>query len=140
MTSETKTAPAGAFSCDLAVRWSDQDLNGHVNNARVVTLVEEARVKADLAWAGSSGAAVGGRVVRSLTVEFDRPVHYGDDVHATVWVGRVGRTSYTICHALDQEGERCVYSECVMVNLDPESGRPEELDASTREMLTRQQA
>lgn len=140
MTSESTAAPADAFTCELAVRWSDQDLNGHVNNARVVTLIEEARVQADFAWSGSGKAGVGGRVVRSLKVEFDRAVHYGSDVRATVWVGRIGRTSYTICHALEQQGQRCVYAESVMVNLDTDSGRPAELDPETRETLTRQQA
>ncbi|WBL20033.1 acyl-CoA thioesterase [Citricoccus sp. NR2] len=140
MTSQSTEAPAEAFTCALAVRWSDQDLNGHVNNARVLTLIEEARVQADIAWSGSGKAGVGGRVVRSLTVEFDRAVHYGSGVRATVWVGRIGRTSYTICHTLEQQGQRCVYAECVMVNLDAKSGRPSELDLETREALTRQQA
>lgn len=29
----------------LALRWSDQDANGHLNNARIVTLMEESRVR-----------------------------------------------------------------------------------------------
>lgn len=36
------------YECDLPVRWSDQDVNGHVNNARVVTLLEELRIAAYL--------------------------------------------------------------------------------------------
>lgn len=140
MSSESTATPADAFTCELAVRWSDQDLNGHVNNARVVTLIEEARVQADIAWSGSGKAGVGGRVVRSLKVEFDRAVHYGSDVRATVWVGHIGRTSYTICHTLEQQGQRCVYAECVMVNLDAETGRPAEIDADTRQVLIRQLA
>ncbi|WFP16435.1 acyl-CoA thioesterase [Citricoccus muralis] len=134
------TAPANAFTCDLEVRWSDQDLNGHVNNARVLTLAEEARVRADTAWSGTGSAGVGGRVVRNLEVEFARALHYGRPVRATVWVGRIGRTSYTICHELSQQGQLCVYAECVMVNLDAETGRPAELDADARQVLTRQQA
>ncbi|MCA1835401.1 MAG: thioesterase family protein, partial [Actinobacteria bacterium] len=33
------------FSTDVAVRWSDMDVFGHVNNACVVTLLEEARTE-----------------------------------------------------------------------------------------------
>ena len=28
------------FECLMPLRWSDQDLNGHINNARIVTLME----------------------------------------------------------------------------------------------------
>jgi acyl-CoA thioesterase FadM len=31
------------FTTNVALRWSDMDVYGHVNNARVVTLLEEAR-------------------------------------------------------------------------------------------------
>ena len=33
------------FITDVAVRWSDMDVFGHVNNACVVTLLEEARTE-----------------------------------------------------------------------------------------------
>src|SRR5699024_1295251 len=57
-------APQNAFRCELQLRWSDQDLLGHVNNARTVTLAEEARVRADTAWFDDA-AKVGSRVVRT---------------------------------------------------------------------------
>ena len=34
------------FETELQLRWSDQDAYGHVNNGRLVTLAEEARVRA----------------------------------------------------------------------------------------------
>lgn len=135
MATDSKTAPANAFTCDLAVRWSDQDLNGHVNNARVITLVEEARVQADLAWAGADTAWGGGRVVRRLEVEYDRALHFGHPVEAAVWVGRIGRTSFTICHELSQQGQRCVYAECVMVMID-DNGAPTPVTDEQRTQLT----
>ena len=33
-----------AFRTSVSPRWADQDLNGHVNHAAVVTLMEEARI------------------------------------------------------------------------------------------------
>ena len=32
------------YRCDYPMRWSDMDAYGHVNNARMLTLYEEARV------------------------------------------------------------------------------------------------
>lgn len=34
-----------AYATQVAVRWSDMDVFGHVNNARTVTLLEEARTE-----------------------------------------------------------------------------------------------
>ncbi|WP_248122554.1 acyl-CoA thioesterase [Micrococcus lacusdianchii] len=65
----------GVFECPVPVRWSDQDANGHVNNARVVTLLEEIRIAAYLAWLDSTPDSGLPRVVRTLTVDFRRAVH-----------------------------------------------------------------
>ena len=39
----------------IALRWSDMDAYNHVNNARIFTLLEEARVRAF--WVGEDSAA-----------------------------------------------------------------------------------
>src|SRR5699024_7156615 len=38
-------ASVATFEYSPEVRWSDQDMLGHVNNARLITLVEECRVR-----------------------------------------------------------------------------------------------
>jgi acyl-CoA thioester hydrolase len=42
---------------DVPVRWSDMDAYGHVNNARFLTLYEEARVAMFFVGAASTGSA-----------------------------------------------------------------------------------
>ena len=59
-------APSNSFSTTLDVRWSDQDLNGHVNNAQSITLMEEARVQAGITWTGTAPSTKTPRVVRAL--------------------------------------------------------------------------
>ncbi|GAA3706911.1 acyl-CoA thioesterase [Gordonia hankookensis] len=45
--------PGGfAFVAEVGVRWSDMDAFGHINHARMVTLMEEARIE----WLLSAGA------------------------------------------------------------------------------------
>lgn len=39
-------APETCLEFDIELRWSDQDLLGHVNNAKLMTLAEEARIRA----------------------------------------------------------------------------------------------
>lgn len=40
-----------AFAAEIPVRWSDMDAFGHINHARMVTLMEEARIQ----WLLSAG-------------------------------------------------------------------------------------
>lgn len=130
-------APEGAFSCQLQVRWSDQDVNAHVNNSRILTLTEEARVQATRAW---TGAVPDARVVRAMNVSFDHPIHYGLPLDARVWVSRIGTTSFTFSHLLSQDDVPCAYVEAVVVTVDPTTGRPKPLTDQLRTALEPQLA
>ena len=125
-------APDNAFTCELQVRWSDQDVNEHVNNSRILTLTEEARVQATKAW---TGVVPDARVVRALNVSFEHPVHYGPALIADVWISRIGTTSFTFSHLLSQDGVRCAYIEATVVTIDPETKQSRPLSEQLREAL-----
>ncbi|MER6987279.1 acyl-CoA thioesterase [Micrococcus luteus] len=126
----TPETPADAgtptpFEVGLQLRWSDEDRYGHVNNARLLTLTEEARVRALAAWATTTASGDVQRVVRSMEVQYEAPVVYaGPEVTARVWILRIGRTSFTLRHELWQDGRRCVLCDAVFVQVDPAAGRP----------------
>src|SRR5699024_1528274 len=46
MTTTTPAAPPSALDLPIPVRWTDLDAYGHVNNAAMVRLLEEARIAA----------------------------------------------------------------------------------------------
>jgi len=112
-------APQVAIPIQVALRWSDQDLLGHVNNAKIMTLVEEARIRAltqiqhQVGWEGPLEM-----VLRTATTDFLRPVMYTDHVVVNVWVSKVGRTSFVLQHQLVQDGVVCATVEAVMVVFD----------------------
>lgn len=133
-------APAVAVDVDIQARWSDLDPNGHVNSAQAIIMVQEARVIAGLNWAGDIPSVDSPRVVRSINVEFDAELSYGPPITAKVWISRIGRTSYTVCHELVQEGRSCVYAETPIVVLDRETRTPSPLPDDFRERLARYQA
>lgn len=133
-------APQNAFECNLQLRWSDQDLNGHVNNARVITLVEEARVLAGRIWSGTTPDGSTPRVVRKLDVRFDRAVEYDSPLAARVWIAKINTTSYTVCHELLQDDQSCAYAEAVIVLLDGATRRPTRIPQSLRSNLLQFQA
>ena len=132
-------APSNSFSTTLDVRWSDQDLNGHVNNAQSITLMEEARVQAGITWTGTAPSTKTPRVVRALNTLFDDELTHGS-VTAYVWISGIAATSYTDCHELSQDRTARVYGETVIVVLDPGTRKPAPLDAAFRARLEEYQA
>lgn len=115
-------APTSAIRVEIELRWSDQDLLGHVNNAKIMTLLEEARIRAleDLRrranWEGTIET-----VVRTAHTEFIRPVVYTGETVVNVWISRLGNSSYVLQHELVQDGEVCVTLEAVMVAFDSQT-------------------
>ena len=118
-------APSNALTIEIQLRWSDQDLLAHVNNATIMTLVEEARIRAlhqlqkQAQWDGPLDM-----VLRTAQTEFLRPVMYEPSVTVNVWVSRIGNTSYVLQHELIQNGEICVTVEAVVVVFDSNKQAP----------------
>lgn len=139
----TTRAPENAYSCQLQLRWSDQLLHDHIDHVRVLTLIEEARIRAGRVWSGTTpdGGSGENRVVRSLHTEYERELSYRDDgdgtamIEARVWISRIGTTSYTVGHELFQDGNVCVYAEAVIVVLSKTDGTPTPIPERIRREL-----
>ncbi|MFW9144331.1 acyl-CoA thioesterase [Corynebacterium striatum] len=128
-------APANAIDVTLGLRWSDQDANRHVNNATIITLIEEARVRAVAEKLGRAISPEEPHVVRSLEVVYDGEVSYEPDISAKVWTSRIGRTSYQVSHELIQGGRSCVFATTTIVAIDPSARRPSPLSEEYRAQL-----
>ena len=74
------------YNCGL--RWSDLDAYGHVNNARFLTLYEEARVALIFVGAKEAGfdSFEEGVVVSRHEIDYLRPIDYGDPVRIELWI------------------------------------------------------
>jgi len=121
------------------VRWSDMDVYGHVNNARMLTLYEEARV--DLMFKGARERGLtsfeAGIVISRHEVDYLRPVDYGDSVRIEMWVEEIRPSRFTIAYDL-LDGEVVASrarSVCVPFNL--EQGYPRRLSPAEKAFLTR---
>ncbi|WP_374700315.1 acyl-CoA thioesterase [Arthrobacter sp. JCM 19049] len=57
--SQTSPFPTGGTDIEIQLRWSDEDKLGHVNNARIVTLMEEARVRCCAVMESPNASATG---------------------------------------------------------------------------------
>lgn len=124
-----------ATPINVQLRWSDQDTNGHINSARIVTLMEEARIRAIQHWFAETPGSGTKRLVRALNSTFDREVHYGKETKIWVWIPRVGNSSLVVGHLLTQDKVPCIYMETTMVVVDSTSGKPKRHDKDYRRQL-----
>jgi len=129
-------APENALELNIELRWSDQDMMGHVNNARIMTLIEEARVRSMEQFQRQAGADEPfGAVLRTTSTEFFLPVMYPDDVVVRIWVSRIGNTSFVMQHELSQNGQVAVTVEAVVVVFSNEQQQPMPISENVRGAL-----
>ena len=97
----------------IKLRWSDLDAYGHVNNAAMLTLLEESRIS--VFWHGDLGvdgvqdaaapttdAGPGGDTLTLIArqeVEYLAPIPYlREPLDVQLWIGRMGGASLDVCY------------------------------------------
>jgi acyl-CoA thioester hydrolase len=128
------------YAVEVGVRWSDMDAYGHVNHARTVTLLEEARTRLlfDEMSSRGLGKFADGIVVSRLSVEYLLPLLYdGGPVVVEIWVTEVKAAWFTLRYALRRRTDARVVAtaETMMVPYDVVGNRPRRLAAGEREFL-----
>ncbi len=126
----------------VRVRYSDLDAQGHVNNARVLTLLEEARV--DWLWVDASrhGAdlLVKAIVVASLEIKYKKPILMGPPAVVSLGVPKIGTASFTVDYVVTSKDEVVATASTVLVPVDLDDGRPRRLGEAEISFLARFQA
>ena len=126
-----------SFTYDAAVRWSDMDAYGHVNNARFLTLYEEARVA--MFFVGARAHGLGsfeeGIVISRHEIDYLRPVDYGDAVRIEMWIDEIRAGSFTVAYELFDDGLTAGRARSVCVPFDLQAQRPRRLTEAERAFL-----
>lgn len=129
------------FVAQVPLRWTDQDSYRHVNHARAVTLLEEARI--DLMFTGSGLPSFAeGLLVAGLAVEYRRQIPYrAGTLRVAMTVRDVRAASFTIDYVLhegpDADDPVAITAETRMALYDLAAGRPRRVSAAEREYLLR---
>ncbi len=133
---ETTDGPA---TTTITVRGYHLDVYGHVNNARYLEFLEEARWallerRTDLASVISQGPAL---VVVSITVNYRNPATVGDRLAISAAVSRIGERSAVIHQEVRLVGSDTLVADAdvTFVLVDRATGRPIPLEGPAREML-----
>lgn len=128
------------FAVEVAVRWSDMDSYGHVNHARTVTLLEEARIELffnEMPRRGLDPIA-SGIVVAKLSVDYLEPIVFdGAPIPIELWVTEMRAASFVLRYAVRGRADPRVLAtaETTMVPYDLTAGRPRRLTPSEQQFF-----
>ncbi len=134
------------FLYQCPVRWSDMDVYRHVNNARFLTLYEEARVALMFNCAREQGLTSfeEGVVISRHEVDYLRPVDYATaltgaaeppHVRIELWVEQLQPSRFVIGYELFDKDAVAGRARSVCVPFDLAAGRPRRLSDAEREFL-----
>ena len=117
------------FHTQVEVRWSDMDAFQHINHARMVTLLEEARIP----WLFYDECPT--RTLRTGAVIVDLRVHYGGQLRhedtpldIVMWVKKLRAVDFTVGYevraaAADPDSPAAVTAETQIAAFDIDSQR-----------------
>jgi acyl-CoA thioester hydrolase len=125
-----------AFTIELPILWGDQDAFGHVNNTLSFRWFESARI----AYLERSGMAAlmqacdVGPILASVNCNFRRQLRYPDSVQIGARISRLGRTSFTMEHAVYSVSQQTVASDgsSTVVVFDYKTHRPQRISDDLR--------
>ncbi|GGQ78297.1 thioesterase [Couchioplanes caeruleus subsp. azureus] len=113
------------------------DAYGHVNNARFLTLYEEARVAMFFVGARAQGLTSfeDGIVISRHEIDYLRPVDYGDSVRIELWVSELRVAAFTVSYELFDGDVLASRARSVCVPYNLAEGFPRRLTAEERAFL-----
>ena len=131
----------------LPLRWRDLDAYAHVNNARMFTLLEEARIAAF--WGGGMNGAptavlTTGPGADSITLIAGQQIEYRaqipfhrEPLDVELWIGKLGGASLQVCYEVyspagEQPRTLYVRAATTIVLADRESGAPRRITDDER--------
>lgn len=131
------------FVAQVPLRWADQDAYRHLNHARAVTLLEEARIALLFAHASADGVAgfAGGLLVAGLSVEYKRQVDYrSHPLRVGMTVDRVRAASFVIDYVVhdgsDENAPVAITAQTRMATFDLDAQRPRRMSESEQKWLS----
>ncbi len=110
----------------IEVRYGDLDPQGHVNNAKYLTYMEQARVSyiRHLGLREGNSFLDVGMVLADVHVTFQAPILFGDAVRVGVRFTHLGNKSlHSECCIEGQDGRKFASSEAVLVTYDLRAGQ-----------------
>ena len=107
------------FKTEIATRWADLDLLGHINNVSMAGLFEEGRGKFNRSLdlhRDNSGIRW---LIAGVDLAYLAEAHHPAPVTMASGIGAIGTRSWSIFSAAFQDGQCVATCETTLVNTDP---------------------
>lgn len=129
------------FHFPIQVRFADLDPLWHVNNARYLTYLEQARseyLKHLGLWDGKDFFKIG-VIVGDIHIRYLAPVLLGQSIQVETRISKIGNKSFTFEYQIvdDATGKRCATAESIMVTFDYHKNTSIPVPAAWRETIGR---
>lgn len=121
------------FRTEIEPRFSDLDVNLHINNVALVDILQEGRVRFQHAVRGEIMIEGATSMAVSLALEYLAQARHPQPLTIHVAVSHVGRTSQVLSQLVVQGGVAVAYAQVVLVFVRDD--RPVEVPASYREAV-----
>lgn len=128
------------FFKSLEIRYGDLDPQGHVNNARYLTYLEQARVAYLIhlnLWDGQSFTDLG-MILADVHITYRAPLLFGNQIQVGVHVTRLGGKSMTMEYVIEdsQTHQELAHAATVLVAYDYRQNQTIPLPDSWRQRIT----
>ena len=121
------------FMARCAMRWSDMDAYGHVNNTAYLAYLEQARVA--MFFDRNEGFS-SGTVIRRHEIEYLRPiVYHPEPLRLELWVDTVRGASFVVHYDVLDGARVAARASTMCVTIDFDADRPRRLTGEEREIL-----
>ena len=118
------------------IRYADLDPNDHVNNGAINTYFEDGRVRFRNEYLTHLGAGIlAGFVLVKYEIEYHAMLHFPGEAEIGTTIIRIGGSSYTLGQGVFRDDTCIATARVVSVRLDPETGRPMQLDDVFKQAL-----
>jgi acyl-CoA thioester hydrolase len=93
------------FHATITVRWSDMDAFAHINHARMVTLLEEARIEWLLSAGEANESLIKSALIVNVNISYKKPLRHADSpLDVTLWFEKVRNVDFTIGYEVRAAG------------------------------------
>lgn len=126
----------------VPVRWSDMDVFQHVNHARMVTLLEEARIPWLFYDDKPTAAMRTGCLVADMHVKYQGQIRHDESpIAVTMYVQRLRAVDFTVGyevrpHGAEPDSKPAVVAETQLVSFDIDTQRPRRMTAEEKAYLS----
>ncbi len=96
----------------IEVRYGDLDPQGHVNNAKFLTYMEQAHVfylKQLKLWEGGSFMDIG-IILADVQITFQKALQFGDPIRVGVRISSIGNKSMTSEYSIEDERDESIFA------------------------------